>query len=96
MDDSQVAKTIGKSPQLMSYSLEENLKPKAQTLREYGFSDIHIVRVLSTSPALFGHSSKRWAHRFSVLHASGALKSHSSCSFLLLTDIAFSSRFESA
>jgi len=95
MDDSQVAKTIMKFPQLVStVSLEENLKPKVNTLREHAFSDQQIVSVLSTFPAVFGHSSKRWAHRLSVLQASGVLRSHSSCSFMGLTDAMFAARFQ--
>eukprot|EP00445_Apocalathium_hangoei_P034739 CAMPEP_0203950220 /NCGR_PEP_ID=MMETSP0359-20131031/84412_1 /ASSEMBLY_ACC=CAM_ASM_000338 /TAXON_ID=268821 /ORGANISM="Scrippsiella Hangoei, Strain SHTV-5" /LENGTH=286 /DNA_ID=CAMNT_0050882373 /DNA_START=179 /DNA_END=1040 /DNA_ORIENTATION=- len=96
LNESQVAKAITKFPPLLGYSLENNLKPKVKSLKEYGFTDTHIVRVLSVAPDTFGRSSSRWAHRFSVLQASGALMSHSSCFFLQLTDVAFAARFESA
>eukprot|EP00444_Apocalathium_aciculiferum_P044465 CAMPEP_0183522858 /NCGR_PEP_ID=MMETSP0371-20130417/18748_1 /TAXON_ID=268820 /ORGANISM="Peridinium aciculiferum, Strain PAER-2" /LENGTH=65 /DNA_ID=CAMNT_0025721697 /DNA_START=21 /DNA_END=215 /DNA_ORIENTATION=- len=64
MDDSQVAKVIVKFPTLLGgYSLENNMQPKVQSLRDHGFVDSQIVGALARFPQLLSYSSKRLEHR---------------------------------
>mmetsp|Transcript_66505 Transcript_66505/g.216428 ORF Transcript_66505/g.216428 Transcript_66505/m.216428 type:complete len:80 (+) Transcript_66505:646-885(+) len=74
-------------------SLEANLKPKAQLLRERGFTNAEITNSLAKCPPLFGYSSKRLAHRTSLLQAQGLLTEISLRSAMVMTNAKFAARF---
>mmetsp|Transcript_164578 Transcript_164578/g.523320 ORF Transcript_164578/g.523320 Transcript_164578/m.523320 type:complete len:80 (+) Transcript_164578:459-698(+) len=75
-------------------SLEANLKPKAQLLRERGFTKAELASTLTTFPRLFSYSSERLVHRTTLLQTQGLLTETSLRSAMLLTDAKFAARFE--
>mmetsp|Transcript_15012 Transcript_15012/g.48154 ORF Transcript_15012/g.48154 Transcript_15012/m.48154 type:complete len:134 (-) Transcript_15012:7-408(-) len=89
MSDAQVAKAIATCPSLCGLSLPSNLMPKVQLLHDVGFSDAQIASTLTVIPALLTYSSKRLAHRLSVLQAQGVLTETSMRTCMKMNDAKF-------
>mmetsp|Transcript_2149 Transcript_2149/g.6334 ORF Transcript_2149/g.6334 Transcript_2149/m.6334 type:complete len:97 (-) Transcript_2149:92-382(-) len=56
MDESKAKKTIAKFPSLLGYSVEANLKPKLQWLKDLGMSDSQVAKAIAMKPSLLGCS----------------------------------------
>ncbi|KAK1318665.1 hypothetical protein QJS10_CPB04g00420 [Acorus calamus] len=58
-DHTHIAKVITRSPRLLEFHPERNLKPRMDFLTRYGFSGSQLMKILSEDPMIFTRSLER-------------------------------------
>ena len=59
LSKAQVAKIISVSPQVLGYSIEQNLKPTVQWMLDLGLNKAQVSKVISVFPPVLGYSLEK-------------------------------------
>ena len=69
MTDYQLGKMVAKAPTLMGSSLERNMAPRVEMLRNYGFTHENLCAMVSRSPTIFNNTTQEGlAQRLAFMH----------------------------